>query len=155
VSTPDDRISAARQFDVGVAIVPTAVGAPAPGTTDPEGGEGSVPGYEETLGRGRPHAADAVPFLIEKGEDAVRSATDALAGQIGLAAQRIAAAVGNQLTSPAGACDLESVSVVFGITLAAGVQAMFTAQAQSSVQVTITLSVRSADADPSAPRVSP
>jgi hypothetical protein len=42
---------------------------------------------------------------------------------------------------------VESIEVSFGVTLAAGVQAMFTAQAESSVQVTVTLSPRNKDAD--------
>jgi hypothetical protein len=39
-----------------------------------------------------------------------------------------------------GALGLDSVEVSFGITLAAGVQALFTTQAESSAMVTITLS---------------
>ena len=44
------------------------------------------------------------------------------------------------MTAPeSGKLGLESVEVSFGITLSAGVQALFTAQAESSAQVSITL----------------
>jgi hypothetical protein len=147
MDTPDERSPAGERFDIGVAIVPSEQGSP--------DGAGTVPGYTDTLGRGRLNPAAAAPYLIEKGEEAVRSATEAVAAQIGLAARRIAAAVGEQLAQPpagaAGAYDLGSVTVAFGITLSAGVQAMFTAQAQSSVQVTITLTPRAEAASGAAP----
>jgi hypothetical protein len=80
-----------------------------------------------------------------KGGEAVRVATEAIAGQIGLAAERIAAAVEARAVAPEpGKLSLDSVEVSFGITLTAGVQAMFTAQAESSAQVTIILARRPA-----------
>lgn len=149
VSTPGHRASAAKEFDIGIAVVPLRESVPAPRTESRPVADGGIPGYEEALGRGRPHVAERAPFLIEKGEEAVRAATAAIATEIGRATQRIATAIGDQvaLSSTAGPFDLESVNLSFGITLAAGVQAMFTAQAESSVQVTITLSRRLAGTD--------
>lgn len=76
------------------------------------------------------------------GADIVRDATDALAAQIGATARRIADAIGQQDQEPAkpGTFGLDSVEVAFGVTLTGGVQTLFTLQAESSVQVTITLS---------------
>jgi hypothetical protein len=78
-------------------------------------------------------------------------ATEAIAAQIGLATQRIATEVGDQLvpSSSSATLGLESINVSFGLTLTAGVQAMFTAQAESSVQVTITLVPQRGSSDPS------
>jgi hypothetical protein len=150
VNAPDHRASANRTFDVGVAILPLGASVPAPRTESGQAADSAIPGYDEVLGRGRLHSAEKAPFLIEKGEEAVRAATEAIAIQIGLATHRMATAIGEQLASPpaVGACDLESVSVCFGVTLAAGIQAMFTAQAESSVQVSITLRPRHAAGDP-------
>ncbi|HEY5988073.1 MAG TPA: hypothetical protein VIV12_17125, partial [Streptosporangiaceae bacterium] len=82
--------------------------------------------------------------LIEKGGEAVRVATEAIAGQIGLTAQRISTAIEAQTntTSDQAVLELDSIQVSFGITLSAGLQAMFTALMESSAQVTITLSRR-------------
>lgn len=130
--------SASRaSFEVGVAIQ----GLPTDGT--PEGVRREPPGYDEASGmhEWRSRVASRLPVLIEKGEDAVRMATEAIAGQIGMAAQNIAAAIELHAPPPEpGVLELESVEVSFGITLAAGVQALFTTQAESSAQVTITLS---------------
>jgi hypothetical protein len=114
---------------------------PAPRTASAAGADSSIAGFEDAKGGWR-HPAENVPILIEKGEDAVRAATEAIARQIGLAAQRIARSVEEQVvtSSAAAALDLDSVSVSFGVTLTTGLQAMFTAQAESSAQVTITLS---------------
>jgi hypothetical protein len=128
-------------FEVGVAIVASGE------QSDNRGGgrDRAVPGYEEATGRRLPVRLAADRVVMEGGE-AVRAATEAIAGQIGLAAQRIAAAVEAQTVAVPGPGDLslESVDVSFGITLCAGVQALFTAQADSSAQVTITLARRSA-----------
>ena len=126
-------------YEVGVAIMPlTTVTADG---REPSATIGGVPGFDDTLGRGGARS-ERRPALIEKGEEAVRAATEAIAGQIGLTAQRITAAIEAQTGAPAdpGVFGLESVQVSFGVTLSAGLQAMFTAQVESSAQVTITLS---------------
>jgi len=130
-------------FDVGVAIVAAEENPLRPGDRGP------LPGYDEAFGlkpSGR-QASDGRPAVVVRGGEAVRIATEAIAGQIGLAAQRIARAIEAQaLTAPEpGELGLESVEVSFGITLTAGVQALFTAQAESSAQVNITLTRRMAD----------
>ena len=80
---------------------------------------------------------------MEKGEEVTRKATEALAGQIGATAKLIAEAIGRQeaaaLPAAPSAFGLDSVEVQYGVTLSAGLQTVFTAQAESSVQVTITL----------------
>ena len=142
--------AAGRQFDVGVAVLPLREVVPAPRSEQPPPPGGGIAGFEETKGTWR-NSAEKVPFLIEKGEDAVRTATEAIAGQISLAAQRLATSIGEQMAAhPAydATLDLESVSISFGVTLTVGVQAMFTAQAESSAQVTVTLSRRQAGASP-------
>jgi len=130
VSTPGHRASAAKEFEIGIAVVPLRESVPAPRTESRTVADNGIPGYEEALGRGRLQAPERAPFLIEKGEEAVRAATAAIATEIGRATQRIAMAIGDEvaLSSTAGPFDLESVSVSFGITLVAGVQAMFTVQ---------------------------
>lgn len=108
-----------------------------------------APGYDDASGRsdGGRHRTDRRSVIIEKGEEAVRAAAEAVASQIGLAAAHIAAAIERQAPAPAvgGALGLESVDVSFGVTLAAGVQALFTTQAESSATVTITLSRSTAE----------
>jgi hypothetical protein len=134
------------EFEVGVAIAAADDGATEPGSRDDQRGT-PIPGYDEAWGAkpGR-NAEGRRPALVLKGAEAVRAATDAIAGQIGITAQRIAAAVEAQsIAAPEpGQLGLESVEVTFGITLSAGVQAMFTAQAESSAQVCITLARRPA-----------
>ena len=90
------------------------------------------------------HGVDQPPVLIVKGEEAVRIATEAIAEQIGVAARRIATSIEAQVLTERelGELTLESVEVSFGITLAAGMQALFTAKAESSAQVNITLARR-------------
>jgi hypothetical protein len=134
-------------FEVGVAVVAVEEGTVGTGGRDGERG-GTLPGYDDASGLkflGR-RAADRPPALVVKGGEAVRVATEAIAGQIGLAAERIAAAIEAQTVAAPepGELGLESVQVSFGITLAAGVQALFTAQAESSAQVSITLARRPA-----------
>lgn len=126
-------------YEVGVAIIPAI------STRDVEhesaGTTGGIPGFDETLGWSLARTDDRLT-LIEKGEEAVRAATEAIAAQIGLTAQRIAAAIEGQIdeTANQGQLGLTSVEVSFGVTLSAGLQALFTAQTESSVLVTITLS---------------
>jgi hypothetical protein len=128
-------------FEVGVALVvaPEDTAGPSDGGSQDDG---ELPGYDEASwpGTGR----RAAVRVVEKGEEAVRAVTDAIAGQIGLVAQRIATAIEAQsIASPGpGELGLESVDVSFGITVSTGVQALFTAQAESSAQVTITLARR-------------
>lgn len=134
-------------FEVGVAIVAPDESVNRLADRDGESGQ-TLPGYDEASGLklSRRHDADRPPAVVVKGGEAVRVATEAIAGQIGLATQRIAAAIEAQAVaaSKTGVLGLESVEVSFGITLAAGVQALFTAQAESSVQVNITLARRPA-----------
>jgi hypothetical protein len=98
-----------------------------------------IPGYSEaTEHRLRERASE----LIVKGDAAVKAATEALAKQIGETAQRIASQISAQTATPSasGHLGIESIEVSFGVTLTGGVQALFTAQAESSAQVTVTFS---------------
>jgi hypothetical protein len=131
----DNRL--ASSFEVGVAVVAIDDGM-AQGNHD-----GVLTGYEEASGF-RVHRRDAAVrqgVIVIKGACAVHAATEAIAGQIALTTERIAAAIrASSVAQPLpGGLGLGSVQVSFGITLAAGVQALFTAQAESSVQVSITL----------------
>jgi hypothetical protein len=102
---------------------------------------GTVPGYVETRG-GR--VSSPRNILVQKGEEAVVAATNAIASQIGSTAARIANVI-DERTKPvlSDGVGIDSIEVAFGITLAAGLTTVFTAQAQSSVVVTITLSPKS------------
>jgi hypothetical protein len=138
VSTP------VASFEVGVAIQQLPLDGENHTAAD------RVPGYDEASGGGGwgRRWADRGSVVVEKGEDAVRAAAEAIAGQIGIAAQQIAMAIERQAPEQVrpGMLGLECVEVSFGVTLATGVQALFTAQATSSATVTITLS-RSRPAD--------
>ena len=140
-----DGAAIAGHFEVAVAFAPVEqVVGPGGGLAPSEGG--GIPGTKEAAGNlrfwqredGQPR-----PTLVQKGEEVARKATEALAGQIGATARLIAEAIGRQETDAApeepGAFGLDSVEVQYGITLSAGLQTVFTAQAESSVQVTITL----------------
>jgi Trypsin-co-occurring domain 1 len=133
-------------YEVGVAIA--ALDGYGAGLPDggPGPGQGSVPGFEDTAGLKRAKTGRNLD-LIEKGDAAVRAATEAIAGQIGVTAQRIAAAIGAQAEPMAQdqVFALETVEVSFGVTLTAGLQTIFTAMAESSAQVTITLSRQTGD----------
>jgi hypothetical protein len=136
VTIPEQASAAAARFEVAVAVTPLedAVDRRA---------DGSPPGVSEaTSWRRTGRTPGQGPVLLEKGDEIVRRTTEALAGQIGMTARQIAETIGRQEeTAPApGVIALDSVEVSFGVTLSAGVQALFTAQAESSVQVTITLS---------------
>jgi hypothetical protein len=131
-------------FEVGVAVVTAEAGETGPAGRDGERG-GALPGYDEAMGVRLPrrHAADQPPVLVVKGGEAVKAATEAIARQIGVTAERIAKAVETQAVAPKpGELGLESVEVSFGVTLTAGVQALFTSQAESSAYVNITLARR-------------
>lgn len=126
-------------FDVGVAIA----GYDAAGEHISYGS--APPAYEEASGRRVPRPRTGhLAASVRRGDEAVQAATEAIAAQVVLAADRIAGAVqAHSGAEPApGELGLESVEVSFGITLATGVQALFTAQAQSSAQVTIVLARR-------------
>jgi len=140
--------TAAPRFEVAVAFAsPDAlqtVAADPAGETRAGAGGGGIPGVDDAAWslRREPRPAGSRPVLVEMGEGIVRDATDALAAQIGATARRIADSIGQQDEGPAkpGAFALDSVEVAFGVTLTGGVQTLFTLQAESSVQVTITLS---------------
>lgn len=129
-------------YEVGIAIMPLDDTQLVRPDEREKQGIGRIPGYDEAWGRSRDHGPGLRPALIEKGEEAVRAATEAIAGQIGMTAQRIVRVIADEAVSApaAGELGLESVQVSFGVTLTAGVQALFTAQAGSSVLVTLTLS---------------
>ena len=129
------------QYEVGVAIAPMAD--QVDHVPENNARASGVPGFDETLGR-KGHLGERRPILIEKGEEAVRAATEAVAHQIAQAADRIANVIeaGTARRTDSGMLGLESVEVCFGISLTGGIQAMFTSQIESSVQVTITLSRR-------------
>ncbi len=139
LSTSEEAMGPMGNYDVGVAITSFAEGE-GPIRDDRQGPTGgAIPGYDEALGRRlRPQRSLT---HIERGDEAVRIATDAIANQIGIAAQRIATGIGQQMlaTDPESFL-LEEVEVSFGVTLAAGIQTLFTAQAESSAQVTVRLS---------------
>lgn len=135
----DESGLAVGEYEVAVAIA--SVIDPSHVPSFPAQGTGARPGFDQTSGR---HAAGR-SSLLAKGDAAVELATEAIARQIGLAAKRIAEAIDTQTTSsPAsGSLDLESVEISFGVTLSAGVEALFTAKSESSAEVTIVLSRRS------------
>jgi Trypsin-co-occurring domain 1 len=85
-----------------------------------------------------------VDDLVVMGDAAVKAATEAIANQIGITAQRIATSIDAQTLAKAdpGKLGVDSVEVSFGVTLSGGVQALFTAQAESSAQVTVALTRR-------------
>jgi len=132
-----------QPYDVAIAVVPIDE---LRSDAEAEHDSGAaIPGYADTRG-----TKTAVPsrraLLVQKGEEAVVAATDAIAGQIGNAAVRIAKAI-EARTEPVlrdGAINIDAVEVSFGITLVSGLTTIFTAQAQSSAVVSITLSPKSA-----------
>lgn len=125
-------------YEVGVAIIPVLTA----GGVDQK--SIAPPGYEDTLGmRGR-HATESRSRVVALGGEAVRVATEELAKQVAVTARRFAETLEQEaVTSPApGRLGVESVEISFGVTLTGGVQALFTAQGESSAQVTISLSRR-------------
>lgn len=135
-----------KGYEVAVAVMPVDT-VDSQRDTPPVRSGGRLPGHDDAIGR--PQGQRRV-VLLEQGEEAVRVATEALARQIAATAQRIAAVIEEQqvVSSEQETFGLESVQVSFGVTLTVGVQALFTAQAESSAQVAITLS-RRADRGPS------
>lgn len=136
--------SSRESYDVGVAVLPLRGGA-GERDNDRQAAEpeaGSIPGFDDIIGRKRFHLPDQAAPVILRGEAAVQAATEAIADQIAVTAKRLAASIEIEVAkSPApSTLSLESVALSFGVTLTSGIQAMFTAQAGSSVQVTITLS---------------
>jgi hypothetical protein len=144
MTLPLDIVEDSGEYEVAVAITPRTGQGRAPLPHDD--GDGVAPGFDETAGF-RSQGRQARDFLLEKGDEAVRVATESIARQVGLAAQRIAMALDAQASTPAAprSLSLESVEVSFGVTLSAGVEALFTAMAESSAQVTIVLSRRPPD----------
>jgi hypothetical protein len=138
LNTSEAATAAVANYDVGVAIFSVAQDrVAAQGGREAPGGE-SIPGYDEALGRRR-----ELPVThIARGEEAVRAATEAIASQIGIAARRIATAIGQQPAPDHDSFLLDEVEVSFGVSLAAGIQTLFTATAESSAQVTVRLSRR-------------
>jgi hypothetical protein len=144
-SVPGETDPPLGQYEVAVAIAPVAWVSPGPpfsaaGDADADAG----PGFDETFGL-RQHGRHTAQVVLAKGDAVVKLATESIARQIGVAAQRITSAIETQglPVSTPGTLALDSVEVTFGVTLTAGVQALFTATEESSVQVTIVLSRRS------------
>ncbi|HEX7160074.1 MAG TPA: hypothetical protein VF223_02430 [Trebonia sp.] len=144
MARPFDIVQSSGEYEVAVAITPAAGEGRAPRPGDD--GDGVAPGFDQTAGF-RSQGRQARDYLLEKGDEAVRIATESIARQIGAAAQRIATALDAQASQPAapGSLSLESVEVSFGVTLSAGVEALFTAMAESSAQVTVVLRRRAPD----------
>ena len=142
-----DGTAIAGHFEVAVAFAPVEeVRVVSPGGKLGPAGDEGIPGTKEAAGNLRfwqHQEGQQRPTLVEKGEEVTRKATEALAGQIGATARLIAEAIGRQeaaaLPAEPSAFGLDSVEVQYGVTLSAGLQTVFTAQAESSVQVTITL----------------
>lgn len=111
---------------------------------------GEIPGFEDTLGRSSRSGTITGHVILQKGDDALRIATEAIAKQISVTAQRIAETMnrGSWPLPQQSELGLQGVEITFGVTLTSGIQAIFTAQAGSSAQVTIKLG-RSSESHPS------
>jgi hypothetical protein len=135
----DESHASVGEYEIAVAMAP--VGDPPHEPSFPSQGSAARPGFDQTSGR---HATGR-SSLLAKGDEAVKVATEAIARQVGLAAQRIAEAIDTETISSSGpnALNLESVEISFGVTLSTGVEALFTAKSESSAEVTIVLSRRS------------
>ena len=127
-------------YEVAVTIMPIA-GVNIGASKSPARSSGGLPGHDDAIGRPWGQRRGE---LLERGEQAVGAATDALARQIATTARRIGKVIEEEqvVSSRPETFGLESVQVSFGVTLSTGIQALFTAQAESSAQVTITLSQR-------------
>ena len=121
--------AARLNYEVGIAIIPAGIES------------AGVPGYSEATSGTVEYLQRGKSALIVKGHEALKSATEALASQIGATAHEIAEAIDKQtIGGPTpGQFGVESVEVSFGVTLCGGMQALFTAQAESSAQVKVTL----------------
>jgi Trypsin-co-occurring domain 1 len=132
-----DSVAAAVGYEIAVALAPSHQLAHSDTIREHrEQGDtgGTVAGFEDVKGRGGSAA------LLAKGEAALQAATEALARQIAATACRLGGAVSEQVRlRPESAACLDEVTVTFGITLSAGLQTVFTTQAESSVQVTVSL----------------
>lgn len=132
------------QYEVAVAIAPVPEESPGtPFSATEDGDAGAGPGFDETAGF-RQQGRHAARVVLAKGDAAVKLATESIARQIGVTAERIASTIQTQGLSagPPGALALDSVEVTFGVTLTAGIETMFTATEESSVRVTIVLTRR-------------
>lgn len=111
---------------------------------------GGIPGFEDTLGRSSRSGTITGAVILQKGDEALRIATEAITRQITVTAQRIAETMNRASWPPPQQSELglQGVEITFGVTLASGIQAIFTAQAGSSAQVTIKLG-RSSESHPS------
>lgn len=112
---------------------------------------GGIPGFEDTLGRSSKSGTITGVVILQKGDEALRIATEAIARQISVTAQRIAETMNRGSWPPPqqqSELGLQGVEITFGVTLTSGIQAIFTAQAGSSAQVTIKLG-RSSESHPS------
>jgi Trypsin-co-occurring domain 1 len=141
LNMPGEDTGRAHSYEVGVSLVSFAESAPQSAQTGQNGtDQDTVPGYDDAIGVRKRTAR--LSTQIRRGDDAVREATEAIADQIGIAAQRIAETIDRQVTPSANgqSLALDEVEISFGVSLTAGVQALFTAQADSSAQVTIRLS---------------
>jgi hypothetical protein len=127
-----DFLNEAQPFEVAIVVASTEPDIPK---------ESGIPGYDESWGRTRRQQIGDGSVIIKKGEEALRIATEAIANQIAITARRIGDAIERESLSSSqpGHMTMQAVEVSFGVTLTAGVQAYFTAQGSSSVQVTITL----------------
>ena len=121
MDSPDDGTSGLQFYDVGVAILPLRDGTVDRRADRPvaESPSGQIPGYDEVLGRKEFRSADRRSLLIERGEDAVRVATEGIAAQIALAAQRMAEAIDTRVaeSSNPATLSLRSVGISFRITI--------------------------------------
>ena len=143
---PDEPASLVAGYEVGVAVTPLGRELAGPTDSTEKRELDEVPGYENLRGGKR------TVVLFEKGEQFVNAAMEALATQIAKSADHIARVINEQVSSQPcpGYMELDSVDVAFGVTFSAGIQAVFTAQGESSAQVTITLR-RRADSSSSRP----
>ena len=130
--TPEGAGPAGSAYQVAVALQPLD-------QTGLSAAPGALPGTENASGR--IHGRADTGAVIKRGREAVDAVMDALAGEIARAAQSLADAIETDALShpKPGEFGLDSVEVSFGVTLSAGIQALFTAQAQSSAQVTLSL----------------
>lgn len=143
MTTSEEAELSAGKYETAVAITSAVISQPGAPFRGDEG-DSAGPGFDQTSGF-RAHARQVADTVLVKGDAAVKLATESIARQIGVAAQRITAAIEAQsmpAEGQAGSLSLESVEVSFGVTLMAGVEALFTAKEESSVHVTIILSRR-------------
>jgi hypothetical protein len=145
LTEPDNTDIALGDYEVAIAVAPDFRSSQEGARR--EENDRTEPGFDETSWRPQWHYAAGRSSLLAKGDAAVKFATEAIARQIGVAAQRIAETIEAQTVTPAnpGALSLDSIEVSFGVTLTAGVEALFTVKSESSAEVTIILSRRPAE----------